>query len=378
MSDFKCQADKCPDDCCTRWSVSVDPNTKNLFEKEAPEILKLTEEVSGEVKMIKNQTGNDNTNTCIALGADKLCKIQKEYGPRFLPDICYSYPRSYKRFKNDVYMTSNIGCPESAKHAILAKDGYQWNEVQPERMNSYISDLTRSSFAEQSPENIVGVCNQFLKAIDNWQNSADETLVKLIISTIKLNKVNQAEWINSVEEILNQASIGDIDEKLQEAKNNGFNLQNSLDNLLAGLRELTSDRSKRIKYEEVTNLIYSEAKNYAQIKESWEQGAKESMDKILKNYLKAKLTETLFPIACYFSDIKDELVLIAVQYIYLRLALMCYAKQNEGKISDDLVVTIVQTLERTNYSLKKQKLLNNYKLFMKLDLEKIAALALNY
>ena len=360
--------------------MSVDDNTKALYDKEAPDILNLLEKRIGEsgYKMIKNNTDNDNTSSCIALDSDKFCKIQKKYGPAFLPDICYSYPRNYKQFAGEVYMTANIGCPESARQALFAEDGYRWDNVNPERLQSYIRDFMNSDFRGQNVDTIMNISDSFLRAVDDQSCSADEILAKIIIATNLLDKINISQWAGEVESALEKANKQLVSDELSEAILES-DIENDVKNLLAGLVELTSDRTKRVKYAEVTDVMNTKAgKNYTEIRSNWNK-ARESLDGILKNYLKAKLSEVLFPVGCYFANIKDEAIVIATQYVYVRLALMCYVDEVGNKPSDDTIVTLVQTLERTNYALKKQKLLDNYKITMGLnDVKKVGALVMNY
>ena len=72
----------------------------------------------------------DRSGNCTMLDDDRLCKIQKELGPEFLSNTCAVYPRTLNRVDNIVEKSATLSCPETARLALLNKDGIGFIEAQ--------------------------------------------------------------------------------------------------------------------------------------------------------------------------------------------------------------------------------------------------------
>ena len=112
FDQFKCIMDKCPENCCGDWSISVDDETYNKWmDLEIPD---LEMKVSNEIPhTIINKTG-----VCPFLTSNGLCSIHKDYGEEFLSNTCKSYPRFVSEYNNLFIENIGLSCPAAAEMLV--------------------------------------------------------------------------------------------------------------------------------------------------------------------------------------------------------------------------------------------------------------------
>lgn len=108
FDEFRCLIDKCPDNCCHGWSISIDEKTYNLNISELDSKIKSTEPHT----MIK-QMGK-----CPFLTESGLCRIHKEYGEEFLSDTCKAYPRFVSEYGDLFIENIGLSCPAVAQWLV--------------------------------------------------------------------------------------------------------------------------------------------------------------------------------------------------------------------------------------------------------------------
>ncbi len=123
---FQCIGARCEDACCGDWDIPLDKITYQryrLFPRE-----KLGSLVSHFVSRNPEST-HDNAYACIHrtpsgncpfFGEDRLCKVQKEYGPGMLSATCSLYPRSLSQVNGRLEGTLSLSCPEAARLVLLS------------------------------------------------------------------------------------------------------------------------------------------------------------------------------------------------------------------------------------------------------------------
>lgn len=114
LDQFKCLADKCPDDCCHQWQAHVDSETLHKWQgikKEVRrELLLSTVQPSAQnpnqMVLMRKENGN-----CVHLDEKGLCEIQRQFSHDYLPLTCQQYPREVV-IKNIVsFHTAHLSCP---------------------------------------------------------------------------------------------------------------------------------------------------------------------------------------------------------------------------------------------------------------------------
>lgn len=128
---FRCIGPACEDPCCSEWDIPLDQATYAKYQLFRPE--QLGSVVSQFVSITTaGQSPNHYTDIhrtpsglCPFWDTDRLCSIQKHYGPQLLSATCSIYPRSLSRVDGELEGTLSLSCPEAARNVLLAPDFMQ-------------------------------------------------------------------------------------------------------------------------------------------------------------------------------------------------------------------------------------------------------------
>ncbi len=125
---FECIGPACEDHCCHGWPIPLDRGTFELYRR-FPEAA-LRERVAGFVTITPasqsdrhfaeiRQVTPGPTGVCPFLETDRLCGIQKRYGPLALSATCSIYPRNLNRVEGRLEGSLSLSCPEAARQVLL-------------------------------------------------------------------------------------------------------------------------------------------------------------------------------------------------------------------------------------------------------------------
>jgi lysine-N-methylase len=123
---FECIGAKCEDVCCGDWDIPLDKITYQHYRQFPRE--KLGSLVSHFVSQNPESTHDNayafihrtDSGNCPFFGEDRLCGIQKEYGPSLLSATCSLYPRSLSQVNGRLEGTLSLSCPEAARLVLLS------------------------------------------------------------------------------------------------------------------------------------------------------------------------------------------------------------------------------------------------------------------
>jgi len=131
-SKFECLGSACPEDCCSGWRIPIDRSTFNRYKRS--DNLKLRDRFQNLIVQVSEAASNQNfayikkdgqTSQCAFL--DKgLCDIQTNLGHDGLSDTCFSFPRSYTKFEEEVELSMSLSCPEAARLALTTRDAFEF------------------------------------------------------------------------------------------------------------------------------------------------------------------------------------------------------------------------------------------------------------
>jgi lysine-N-methylase len=125
---FRCIGPQCEDSCCGGWDIPVDKITYQRYRQFPAE--KLGSLVANFVSECPDKP-RDNVyayirrkqdGLCPFFGADRLCKIQKEYGVALLTPACSIYPRSLAVVRGTLEGSLSLSCPEAARNVLLQEN----------------------------------------------------------------------------------------------------------------------------------------------------------------------------------------------------------------------------------------------------------------
>jgi lysine-N-methylase len=124
-SGFHCIGAACEDTCCHGLNVSLD---KTTYERYRGLPVGHFRSLAEEYVVINTVGGNDNlygkitmtpSRTCAFFSTDRLCSLQKEFGPEYLSTTCSIYPRVRNEI-GTLETSLHLSCPEAARLVLLA------------------------------------------------------------------------------------------------------------------------------------------------------------------------------------------------------------------------------------------------------------------
>lgn len=349
ISKFQCNAKKCFYDCCSRYvKVKVEPYLLELYEKEAPEILNFVEKREGYYSM-------GNVNRYCHMFKENLCEIQKKYGIHFLPEPCHTYPRIYHKFNDEIYITASFCCSEVLKSALFSENAFSLEEVFVERIPEFLTNPSYRDLKTSDVKKFLDINSFIFQLIDDENYDSEETLLRLLIFSELLDRVRKSDWpniVNRLINLLNYRDLRDIYENINESM-----MKDTLDNYIVSLLAMTKNNREK-DFEEILDTIILYLNNKEQerdIKNFWRQNIRHSpMDRLLKNYIKAKISETLFPVHNWGRSFTD-IMFIIIAYTGIRLGLITYYSRIKD-ISDELILKIITNFEGALWGTKNEVL----------------------
>lgn len=125
---FKCDGAICGSYCCREWKITVDKKTYAKYaairdEKTRKAIMANIVENDGVYVIKLLEDGR-----CPFLLASGLCRLQKDYGEDYLPDICHEYPRVTYRLNEGIEQSLTDSCPIAAGLILKSREPLDFGE----------------------------------------------------------------------------------------------------------------------------------------------------------------------------------------------------------------------------------------------------------
>ena len=126
---FQCVGAACEDDCCHGWPIPLDRRTYELYRafpeqplgRRVKEFVAITPAAgpgsAKHVAEIRPAPGG----WCAFFEQDRLCGIQREYGPVALSASCSLYPRNLNWVGTRLEGSLTLSCPEAARQVLLVE-----------------------------------------------------------------------------------------------------------------------------------------------------------------------------------------------------------------------------------------------------------------
>jgi lysine-N-methylase len=362
VSEFVCLADKCEDTCCKHWSMQVDSATLERYRKIAPELLDAVEP-DGDSQYIMRK--DKQTGYCVKF-VDGKCGIHLSRGENFLSDACNFYPRitrvarasdigSDKDASADfVVMTATMSCPEIARIALYGGQPFMFDETSFPRLPQEMKNILPAGL---TPEDAVGIHNIFIAATEDATVSAEHIFARISSASRSLQRIEKKNWPNAASLYLRLADSGlpapDIN------INDSFNLLHALCGLVVASKKTMPPRLQQTVYEmeqalHVTldwdnvliNTDGGSLEAYNNLHKLWQGEMQEAYCPLLKRWLGAQLSASFYPFAGLGETLTERITIIGVRMAILRLALMSAYSIAGGKLLQNDVVRIVQSLSR--------------------------------
>ena len=346
FKEYNCLASDCVNDCCHGWTIEVEPETIEKWQNKTPQLLDYIQENSYRTGTKCMKSKDDRS--CIML-SNGLCDIHKNHEAEMLPNICNYFPQLYKRINKELFLTATVSCPAIAK--LIVNDNEDSNFL----FSDFNYDLKKQeesiheTLAYPINYDFIDIYEFLIQEVEPYKRPRYFLMTLYYLS-----------------EILDQTDIrflGDLYERLYEISNPQIKkiYFNKLDESLIlsvfrSIKELTT-RSKKyisqiISYvdyyldnpDQITSLldIYLEVRDIGKY------------DKYLRRFIKAKLSETIFPF-CVVNSVHDETLIIINEVIILELMIVIFSLYN--KLDEELVANLIHSIDREFYGKKNQRIL---------------------
>ena len=134
MKNFCCIAGDCPETCCQKWNIDVDPVHAECYTHLGdPDLQDILQRLLHKIRV--RRPGKKEAETqyllrllkeedsrCPLLNDRGECRLQKKYGAYILCDTCYFHPRTFFQINEETSLSACLSCPECARLAILHRE----------------------------------------------------------------------------------------------------------------------------------------------------------------------------------------------------------------------------------------------------------------
>lgn len=349
---------ECKLDCCSKWKIALTEEDIDLWKKEAPDLLYLVCEKIDDDGSKSYITSRTPERVCLAMD-NGLCKIHRDYGEKFLPDLCKHFPHSSKKIGDDIIITATMGCPAVCDIALNAKYGDFKIEYTNEKKirDNNISDYTyRVHYKDKRKFN--GLYNKIINLFYNKKYTSGE-IMAILSNIVRCSNDNEEMDINfykfvkkeeiSIKKIkfsnLTTINPWDIIHTMNAITSLALTRQELLDMVKEVEKKLKIDGGSDINPLNLTIIT----ENWNEIRERWNSGIGNYLDSYLKNFIMARLNQNVFPFCSHFTDNWKQIVFIAFEFLLLRLSFMCLTENINQAKSKTHIREITSKMQRTFY-----------------------------
>ena len=158
MKKFSCIADRCPQTCCSGWTITIGKKNDRAYRScTDSEIQKIA---NTSIRRLKNNRSSDRYSeiglkttdgSCAFLQDDKLCLIQARLGEEALSSTCSDYPRLELPLGEAKLQIGTLSCPEAARLSLLDDqamflDGQKISDICRQALNEPIDRISSIKF----------------------------------------------------------------------------------------------------------------------------------------------------------------------------------------------------------------------------------------
>lgn len=300
--------------------MQVDRPTFERYGREVPALQAAVEssDVAEFVMRRDSQSG-----LCVKLEAG-WCGIHREYGQDFLGDACHFYPRAPRALGDAVVVSGALSCPEMARLALYHEAPFEWSDFgdsrQPYLLKNYLPPTMKV-------EQALHVHQQFVRLAGDATVSAGHSLMRLSTICRAFEIQPAAQWPELLPIYLELAD-GRIP-AAEPAATDAVHLLHALHGLVEAATVAKPPRlaaiidrmaqAMGVQFEgmAIATLPDSDAqvlRLLAASREAW-------LQPILRRYLQAQLSQSLFPFSGFGATLSERITIIGVRMATVKLAL---------------------------------------------------------
>ncbi len=197
-----------------------------------------------------------------------------------------------------------------------------------------------------------------LKIFNITELSTDELLMKYIILSEILDKVQKRDWVLGYNLLVRSFENHSVEDEIKKYKFLNKDMADAYGIALLGTSKgYRPSAFAELVYNIVDFLNDDGLERYYKICEKYIDG--KYLETVLKRYLKTKFYETVYPI-CNWKDCSDELLHIITNYIGIKLNFAIYLDKYEQEPDVDTMINIITQFESAFYN-QRMKIYEYYK-----------------
>jgi hypothetical protein len=330
--------------------MQVDALTRDLYQKEAPELLDAI--TTGEAELIMKR--DPNTDYCVKFD-NGLCGVQASKGSKFLSDACHFYPRITRSIGDDVHMSAALSCPEITRLALYSDDEEAFDYVPvsverlPESLRNYMLEGMEVAAAL---ETMKALQQMVLNAPTSARAMAVVVNVAQSLKIIAPKSWAQAVplYIKIAEGRLPPPEVDSMDD---------YRLVNILVGLIVAAKKTNRPRLEEAiaRMEQALAIkidrnsldmmsLKGDLTMHEVLQVRWQKKAAAALDGTLKRWIAAQLSMASFPFAGFGGDVLERAIILAVRFATVKLALKAQVDENGVPPPPEKVVEVVQSIAR--------------------------------
>ena len=349
LENFQCTGPECPDNCCNRFTVLVDPKTLATYQTKAPELLDFVTEKEG----IGNVLAFNKETGCCPKMEGGGCTIHANYGTDFLTDVCHLYPRITRKLGEEIVMSGTVSCPEIARLALFGERAFETVEGKTDRVPFNVKDYLPNEL--NAPD--ADALNRKLISLAEQSDAAEQFLSKMAFFIMRFGHQPLEQWAGTLDTGWKMMDVmvpaGEYEER------DPFFLLIALTTLLTAGKIKPSARLKEVLGMIEVALNCSIDADQASVDmqadsmlraraltAEWKEHYAEPMQPILKKLVMAKLHSSLYPFAGLGDNPQQRISWFAVHYATVRLGLMALCSARGSMPDEGGIIQVVQTITR--------------------------------
>lgn len=351
VNSFKCIADKCEDQCCSVWRVSINDEVIAKYKASAPELYdKVTNDDSGPKFPLVN-----NSRACVNLDQNKLCTVHNQYGSDFLPNTCYFYPRNLRHIGDDIIASATTSCPEITRLVLFSDDPFQIVDSTETRLPENIYNVKPEGVTK---ENFLVVVQRFLAETEREDIDVESIMMRILTVSKMLDDYDINSWHLVVDHLF---ELGDS--TYVPTSTETFN-QFDILLLISQLKDPGVERFDSA-YNDAQKIFHVSVDRHTKqtapyispfIKAAYYESANKIIAKSLKRFIASELARTLFPYAwCDSDNAFEKAGIIAINFAMARLCLMGKIDAAGNPPSQEDIVRSIQGIFRSQNHLTRNK-----------------------
>ena len=186
VKKFKCDGSKCNAHCCKGWTITIDDATYKKYSQikpkdKAEEIIACMKFDSERKEYVMTLKPNS---FCPMLTEKNLCRLQANYGEKFLSKTCATYPRYTNQFGDFFERSLTLSCPVAAEMILFDKEPIKFFFVNvDEKVHSNGGKIYANPFSREKnlAEELFAIQGTMISILQERRLSINQRLLTLTL-----------------------------------------------------------------------------------------------------------------------------------------------------------------------------------------------------